>query len=56
MTFGAPRLAQVAAEVERRARDRELTVAGGLVGELAVAFDRARDALGELRDELAGRR
>jgi HPt (histidine-containing phosphotransfer) domain-containing protein len=56
LTFGAPRLARVAAQVERLARDRELAAAGGLAGELAVEFDRARDALGELRDELAGRR
>jgi HPt (histidine-containing phosphotransfer) domain-containing protein len=56
LTFGAPQLAQVAAHVEGLARDRQLAAAGDLVGELAVAFDRAREALGELRDELVAPR
>jgi HPt (histidine-containing phosphotransfer) domain-containing protein len=57
MTFGAPELARVAAELERLARDGALGgAARGLVGELAAEFERARDALHELREELAGRR
>ena len=56
MTFGAPLLAHVAAEIEHMLRADNAAAAGGLVNELRVEFDRARAALRELRDEPAHRR
>lgn len=55
-TFGAPGLTQVAAQVEQLARHGDLITAGGFLGALEVEYEHARGPLGELRDELAGRR
>jgi len=52
LTFGAPCLAHVALEIERRARDRDLGGAGRLVADLEAEYERARVALVGLRAEL----